>query len=77
MNVLRHCLIILISVVDCSVWLLATDRPWTIDAIMALKTISDPQINPDGSKVAYVVRAANFQRKSYDSQIWIDPRKPY
>ena len=46
-------------------------KPWTMDVIMALKTISDPQISPDGSKVAYVVRSANFQRKSYDSQIWV------
>jgi dipeptidyl aminopeptidase/acylaminoacyl peptidase len=38
---------------------------------MALKTISDPQISPDGSKVAYVVRSANFRRKAYDAQIWV------
>jgi dipeptidyl aminopeptidase/acylaminoacyl peptidase len=48
-----------------------TERPWTLDAIMALKTISDPQISPDGSKVAYVVRGANFQRRAYDSTIWL------
>src|SRR5687768_1329811 len=47
------------------------DKPWTLDAIMALKSVSDPQISPDGSKVAYVVREANFQRKAYDSKIWI------
>lgn len=44
---------------------------WTMDAIMALKTVSDPQISPDGSKVAYVVRSASFQRKAYDSSVWI------
>jgi dipeptidyl aminopeptidase/acylaminoacyl peptidase len=47
------------------------EKPWTLDAIMALKSVSDPQISPDGSKVAYVVREANFQRKAYDSKIWI------
>jgi len=51
--------------------LLAGDKPWTMDAIMALKNISDLEISPDGSKVAYVVRSANFQRKAYDSQIWV------
>ncbi len=47
------------------------EKPWTLDAIMALKSVSDPQISPDGLKVAYVVREANFQRKAYDSRIWI------
>lgn len=50
---------------------LAADKPWTMDAIMALQMVADPQITPDGSKVAYVIRSANFERKSYDSQIWI------
>src|SRR5262249_33648234 len=71
MNVLRHCLILIVASLSCRASFGATDKPWTMNAIMALKTISDPQISPDGSKVAYVVRAADFQRKSYDSQIWI------
>jgi hypothetical protein len=45
---------------------------WTMDSIMALKTISDPQISPDGSKVALRGSLApTFQSKSYDSQIWV------
>lgn len=49
----------------------AAEKRWTMDAVMGLKTVADPQINFDGSKVAYVVRSANFQRKAYDSEIWI------
>src|SRR5262245_23546228 len=71
MRVLRTVVIVIVSTFGCGVLSIAGDKPWTMDAIMALKTISDPQMSPDGSKVAYVVRAANFQRKSYDSQIWI------
>ena len=33
----------------------AAQKSWTLDAIMDLKTVSDPQITADGSKVAYVV----------------------
>jgi len=65
-----HWMVLLMATLGCHAFL-ATDKPWTMDAIMALKSISDPQISPDGSKVAYVVRSANFQRKSYDSQIWV------
>ena len=69
MILLRWYLIALI--LCCNTPLLAADSPWTMEAIMALKTISDPQISSDGSKVAYVIRSASFQRKAYDSQIWV------
>jgi dipeptidyl aminopeptidase/acylaminoacyl peptidase len=50
---------------------LVAEKPrWTLEAIMAMKTVADPQISPDGLEVAYVVRSANFQRKAYDSEIW-------
>lgn len=70
MTVVRNSLLALVVILS-SRGLFADDKPWTMDAIMALKTISDPQISADGSKVAYVVRSANFQRKGYDSQIWV------
>ena len=37
---------------------------------MELKTVDDPQITADGSKVAFVVRSVNSSRNSYDSEIW-------
>src|SRR5262249_31541962 len=49
---------------------LAAPKPWTLDALMELKTVDDPQINADGSKVAFVVHSANFGRNAYDSEIW-------
>ena len=49
----------------------AGDRPWTLDAIMALKTVADPRISPDGEQIAYVVRSENRERNAYDSQIRI------
>jgi len=71
MIAIRNSLLVLVLILSSRAWLFAADKPWTMDAIMALKNISDPQISPDGSKVAYVVRSANFQRKAYDSQIWV------
>ena len=48
---------------------LAGDKPWTLDAIMSLKTISDPQMSPDGSRVAYVVRGETADHRAYSSEI--------
>ena len=63
MIAIRNGLLVIVVILSSRV-LFADGKPWTMEAIMALKTISDPQISPDGSKVAYVVRSANFQRKS-------------
>lgn len=38
---------------------------------MEMKTVSDPEITVDGSKVAYVVRGIDARRNVYSSEIWI------
>jgi dipeptidyl aminopeptidase/acylaminoacyl peptidase len=38
---------------------------------MELKTVGDPQISPDGSKVAFVIHSVNSSRNAYDSEISI------
>src|SRR3954451_17634388 len=52
---------------------IAGNKPWTLDAVMDLKTVADLQINPMGTKVAYVVSSLNLKRNAYDSEIWIVP----
>lgn len=52
-------------------FLLAANPVWTIDHLMDLKTIHDPQITQDGLKVAYVVRYANLLKNRYESGIQI------
>ena len=49
----------------------AAQKSWTLDAIMDLKTVSDPQIAADGSTVAYVVTGRDERRNAYSSEIWI------
>lgn len=46
-------------------------KPWTLDAIMGLKSVSDPEITADGAKVAYVVRRQDAHRNVYCSEIWV------
>src|SRR5258708_467817 len=51
----------------------AAPKPWTLDAIMDLKTVSDPQITADGSRVVYVVTGRDVHRNAYSSEIWVVP----
>jgi dipeptidyl aminopeptidase/acylaminoacyl peptidase len=38
-------------------------QPWTVDAILNIPTLADPQIRPDGRQFAYV-------RRSLDGKVW-------
>src|SRR5260221_5999392 len=51
--------------------LLLAASVWSVDAIMALRTIHDPQVSPAGDKVAYVIRHADAATNSYVSAIWL------
>lgn len=51
----------------------AGTRPWTSDDLLALKTVSDPQLSPDGSWVAYVVSELNHDRSEYQTDVWLVP----
>lgn len=46
-------------------------RPLTIEDICALRTVGDPQISPDGTRVAYVLQRVDHDRNKYLSQIWV------
>ena len=48
-----------------------TKRAMTIDDIMALKQVQDPQVSPDGRWVAYVVSAADFKEDAFNPDIWV------
>jgi dipeptidyl aminopeptidase/acylaminoacyl peptidase len=47
------------------------DKVWTIESLLELKTIADPQITADGTQVAYLVRSVNNERNAYDQTIWV------
>jgi dipeptidyl aminopeptidase/acylaminoacyl peptidase len=51
----------------------AGGKPWTSDDILALKTVSDPQVSPDGRWVAYVVSELNGDRSDYQTDVWLVP----
>ncbi|HEY2954062.1 MAG TPA: S9 family peptidase [Candidatus Eisenbacteria bacterium] len=51
----------------------AGSRPWTSDDLLALKTVSDPQLSPDGRSVAYVVSELNRDKSDYQTDVWLAP----
>ena len=48
-------------------------RAMTIDDLYALKRVSDPQISPDGTSVAFVVSVPNRDEDRDDTRIWVVP----
>ena len=48
-------------------------RPIAIDDFMRLRLVSDPQITPDGTRVACVVKRIERDKNKYVSQIWVVP----
>jgi len=49
----------------------AQRQPLTFDEFIALKTVSDPQLSPDGKWVAYTVASASLQANRNISRVWL------
>ena len=45
-------------------------RPMEIEDVLALASVADPRISPDGRFVAYVVTTMDFEEDASDSEIW-------
>ncbi len=51
----------------------ARRRKITIDDLLALRWVSDPQLSPDGSRVAFVQTEVTREADGYRSNLWILP----
>lgn len=49
----------------------AGTKPWTADDTLALKTVSDPQLSPDGTRVVYVVTELSADGSEFQSDLWL------
>lgn len=47
------------------------DRSITIDDLLALKSVGNPEISPDGEWVAYTVRTRDMEEDKAQTQIWV------
>lgn len=50
---------------------LADDRPLTIDDVLALASVSSPEISPDGRFVAYTVTSRDFEEDKRVTRVWM------
>src|SRR5690348_2633655 len=53
--------------------LLAADRPMTVDDLLAVKLVSDPQVSPNGKWVVYVVGEIDREAGKTKSDLWLVP----
>jgi dipeptidyl aminopeptidase/acylaminoacyl peptidase len=51
----------------------AEPRPLRTEDVFALKDVSDPQVSPDGSWVAFTVRSMDPAKDRRDSDVWMVP----
>jgi dipeptidyl aminopeptidase/acylaminoacyl peptidase len=47
------------------------NKPWTTDDILALKSVSDPRVSPDGQWVVYVVQELTGDKSDYQNDLWL------
>ncbi len=52
---------------------MTTKRPITADDLLALQGVGDPQISPDGARVAFVRTATDTEKNTYRGEIWTSP----
>jgi dipeptidyl aminopeptidase/acylaminoacyl peptidase len=50
-----------------------SQRTMTIDDLLSVKWIGDPQVSPDGVRAVYVQKVADPETDSYRSHLWIVP----
>src|SRR5947209_1386525 len=53
--------------------LMAAGRPMTVDDLLAVKGVSDPQVSPDGRWVVYVVSELDRASEKTNSDLWLVP----
>ena len=49
----------------------ATPRRMTFDDVIALRSVTDAQISPDGKWVVYTVTRADLEQNASDADIWL------
>ena len=67
----RSALLIVMLPILCVAALAQQKRPMTFEDVLALKSVSDAQISPDGKWVAYVVTSVDMKENAYDADVWL------
>ncbi len=65
--------LVLLLILSLTAPLFADGRPMTIDDLLAIKSVSDPQISPNGESIVYVVSELDRATDKTDSTLWLVP----
>src|SRR5215469_1345459 len=57
----------------CAAALSAARLPFTVEAMMKIHRISEPQLSPDGKMVAFTVQDIDLPNNTKPKQIWVVP----
>ena len=57
----------------CAVALSAAKLPFSVEAMMKIHRISEPQLSPDGKVVAFTVQDVDIPNNTKPKQIWVVP----
>src|SRR5262245_49853500 len=49
----------------------AGNKSWTMDDVIAVRNVTDPQVSPDGKSVVYVVSELNSDGTDYNTDLWL------
>ncbi|NOZ93427.1 MAG: S9 family peptidase [Acidobacteria bacterium] len=49
----------------------ATTHPFTVEDMVAMQRVSDPQVSPDGSQVAFVVKTMDLEANRGRTDLWL------
>ena len=61
----------LLLVVPMPAVLAADTHPFSVDDLVRLRRISDPQVSPDGSQVAFVLRETDMEADKGRKDLWL------
>src|SRR5512144_873833 len=48
-------------------------QPWTLDDILGVRVVTDPQVSPDGRWIVWVVQELKPDSSDYQTDLWIAP----
>jgi dipeptidyl aminopeptidase/acylaminoacyl peptidase len=68
---MRHALTLMLLLAPAAFAMAA--RPMTVDDLLAVKAVSDPQVSPDGTLVVYVVSEIDREANKANSSLWLVP----
>jgi len=46
----------------------------SFEQVLSIKSISNPEISPDGNNIVYEVRAVDWKKNRYDTELWLSKR---